>query len=258
MNLDAVWHDLECGAYTEDLALWRSLAARTGGPVLDVGAGTGRVTLELAACGVEVVAIDTAAPLLAALACRAAGLPVETAVADARELCLDRRFSLILVPMQTLQLFGGRAGRRAFFRCALEHLEPGALLAAALADAMDCFDEERDLPPPPDVREILDVRYTSQLLRVVDDRGRAAIHRRREIVRSHRRSEAYDVVVHLDRVSADEVTTEARQLGFIPEPPLHVPESEQYLGSTVIVLRTPETPATPTHSTPIPRTSEPL
>ena len=240
MNLDAVWHDLECGAYTEDLALWRSLAARTGGPVLDVGAGTGRVTLELAACGLEVVAIDIAEPLLAALACRAAGLSVETVVTDARGFCLDRRFALIVVPMQTLQLFGGRPGRAAFFRRALEHLDPGALLAAALADAMDCFDEERDLPPPPDAREILDVRYASQLLRVVDDRGRAAIHRRREIVRPHRLGEVHDVVVHLDRVSAADVAAEAHKLGFIPEPFLYVPESEQYLGSTVVVLRAPE------------------
>jgi SAM-dependent methyltransferase len=240
MNLDALWHDLECGAYTEDLALWRSLAARTGGPVLDVGAGTGRVTLELAAaCGVEVVAIDTAATLLAALAYRAGGLPVDTVVTDARELRLQKRFSLILVPMQTLQLFGGRAGRAAFFRCALEHLKPGALLAAALADAMECFDDERDLPPPPDAREIVDVRYTSQLLRVVDDGGRAAIHRRREIARPHGRSEADHVVVHVDRVSADEVATEGRQLGFISEPFLFVPESERYLGSTVVVLRAP-------------------
>jgi hypothetical protein len=42
MNLDAAWHDLECGAYAEDLPLWRMLAGTVGGPVLDVGAGTGR------------------------------------------------------------------------------------------------------------------------------------------------------------------------------------------------------------------------
>jgi SAM-dependent methyltransferase len=239
MNLDAVWHDLECGAYTEDLALWCALAGTTGGPVLDVGAGTGRVTLELATGGVEVVAIDAEAPLLAALECRAAGLPVQTVVADARDFRLDRRFGLILVPMQTLQLFGGRVGRAAFFRGALEHLKRGGLLAAALADAMDCFDEEHDAPPPPDAREILGVRYASQLLRVVDERGRAAIHRRRKIVRACSRVEAEDVVVHLDRVSPDEVAAEARELGFIIEPRLYIPETEQHLGSTVVVLRAP-------------------
>ena len=239
MNLDAVWHDLECGAYTEDLALWRELANRTGGPLLDIGAGTGRVTLELAAGGVEVVALDSCAPLLSALARRGEGLPVTTAVADARDFCLDRRFSLILVPMQTLQLLGGPSGRGAFLRCARAHLRSGGLLAAALADAMDCFDDEHELAPPPQSRVILGVLYSSQLLRVVADEGRAAIHRRREIVRAPDRSETQEVVVHLDRVSAEQVAAEAREVGFIPEPPLSIVETEQYLGSTVVVLRAP-------------------
>lgn len=239
MNLDAVWHDLECGRYSEDLALWRALAASTPGPVLDVGAGTGRVTLELAAQGVEVVALDAAESLLAALRCRAGDLPVETVVADARAFRLDRPFSLIVVPMQTLQLFGGRVGRAAFFRTALAHLVSGGLLAAALADAMDCFDDERDTPPPPEAREILGARYTSQLRQVVDDRGRAAIHRRREVFRAHGVREVMDVVVRLDRVSADEVATEAREIGFCIEPQLFIPETEQYLGSIVVVLRAP-------------------
>jgi SAM-dependent methyltransferase len=239
MNLDAVWHDLECGAYGEDLALWRHLAARTGGPVLDVGAGTGRVTLALAAGGVEMVGLDVDEQLLEALAVRATGLPVETVVADARELCLGRRFPLILVPMQTLQLFGGALGRAAFLRRALDHLEPGGLLAAALADAMDCFDDDHDIPPPPDAREILGMRYASQLLAVVEEDGRAALHRRRVVSRVSDRAEAHDIVIYLDRVSADEVGSEARALGFTPEPHLYVPETEQYLGSTVVVLRAP-------------------
>jgi SAM-dependent methyltransferase len=239
MNLDAVWHDLECGGYEEDLALWRELADRTGGPVLDIGAGTGRVTLALAAHGIEVIALDRDEPLLQALAVRAAGLPVRTVAADAREFSLDRRVRLILVPMQTLQLFGGASGRGAFLARALEHLEPGGLLAAALADAMDCFDEDHDMPPPPDAREILGVRYTSQLLAVVDEDGRAAIHRRREIVHAPGEGEAEDVVVHLDRVSADEIAAEAEQLGFTAEPHRHIPQTERYLGSTVVVLRAP-------------------
>ena len=238
MNVDAVWHDLECGGYSDDLALWRALAASSGGPVLDVGAGTARVTLELASRGVEVVALDFAPRLLAALGCRAAGMPVETVCADAREFRVDRHFSLIVVPMQTLQLFGA-AGRETFLRCAFEHLKPGGLLAAALTDAMECFDEEHDLPPPAEACEILGVRYTSQLVGVAEERGRAAIRRRREIMRADDRGETQNVVVHLDRVSPDEVAAEARRVGFVARPCLHIPESEQYLGSTVVVLQAP-------------------
>jgi SAM-dependent methyltransferase len=237
MNLDALWHDLECGAYGEDLPLWRALAAEAGGPVLDVGAGTGRVALHLAAAGVPVVALDAEARLLEALEHRAAGLPVETVVGDARAFTLERRVALVLVPMQTLQLLGGPRGRAAFLRCALDHLEPGGLVAAALADAMDCFDEEHDMPPPPDAREIAGVRYASQLFAVDDEGDRAAIRRRREIVGPGEGYECEDVVVRLDRVSPAEVAMEGRAAGFLNEPDRSVAETEEYLGSTVVILR---------------------
>src|SRR3954454_7467875 len=228
MRLQALWHDLECGAYAEDRPLWRALAGEARGPVLDVGAGTGRVSLDLAAGGVSVVALDTEPELLGVLRHRGAGLPVETVVADARDFTLGRRFSLVLVPMQTLQLLGGGNGRAAFLRCALDHLEPGGLLAAALADAMDCFDSEHDQPPRPDAREVAGVRYASQLVSVVDDGGRAAIHRRREITGPRECRESAETIVRLDRVTGEEVAAEAAQLGFVIEPCRSIPETEEY------------------------------
>jgi SAM-dependent methyltransferase len=239
MNLDALWHDLECGDYAEDLPLWRELAEDADGPVLDVGAGTGRVTLDLAARGVRALALDTDAALLNALRHRAKGLPVETVVADARRFALGRRFALVIVPMQTLQLLGGARGRAAFLRCALDHLEPGALLAAAVADAMDCFDDEHPLPPPPAGRDIVDVRYATRLLAVVEDGDRAAMHWRREIIGPGDRYACRDVTLHLDRVAADEVAEEAARIGFLSEPHRFVPETEEYLGSTVVLQRAP-------------------
>ncbi|MGZ8649364.1 MAG: class I SAM-dependent methyltransferase, partial [Solirubrobacteraceae bacterium] len=194
---------------------------------------------DLATHGIAVVALDAGAALLEALERRAAGLPVETVVADARDFDLGRRFPLVLVPMQTLQLLGGRSGRAEFLRRALDHLQPGGLLAVAVADAMDCFDEEHDMPPPPDACEVADMRYASQLISVVEEDGRAAILRRREVIGPGEAYESVEAVVRLDRVTAREVAGEAAGLGFLAEPDRFVPETEEYIGSTVVVLRAP-------------------
>ena len=130
--MSVIWHDLECGAYDADLDLWRELAERYGSPVLDVGAGTGRVALELARRGHAVTALDRDPGLLEELERRGKGLPVQTAVADAREFELGRRFPLIIVPMQTIQLLQGARGRGQFLRRAARHLESaGALCSMA-------------------------------------------------------------------------------------------------------------------------------
>ena len=138
-----VWHDLECGGYRADLPLWRELAERAGGSTLDVGAGSGRVSLDLARAGIGVTALDVDPVLLAALAERAQrlGLSVATVCADARSFSLARRdYALCVVPMQTIQLLGGAEGRVAFLRCAREHLRPGATLACAILASLEPFD----------------------------------------------------------------------------------------------------------------------
>jgi len=84
----AVWHDVECASYTADLDLWRELAEDAGGAVLDVGCGTGRVALDLAERGHEVMGVDSDPELVATLARRARerGLRVHAEVSDARTL----------------------------------------------------------------------------------------------------------------------------------------------------------------------------
>jgi ubiquinone/menaquinone biosynthesis C-methylase UbiE len=47
-----------------DVAFWRRVAAKAGGAVLELGCGTGRVSLPLARAGVQMVGIDRSAPML--------------------------------------------------------------------------------------------------------------------------------------------------------------------------------------------------
>jgi SAM-dependent methyltransferase len=241
MSLAVVWHDVECGGYGEDLPLWRRLAAAGGGPVLDVGAGTGRVSLDLAAAGFAVTALDLDAELLEALRERAAdaSVAVETVVADARDFAVgEEAFSLVIVPMQTLQLLGGPEGRARFLRSARAALKPGGVVAAALADALESFDAESDRLPAPDVTEIDGVRFSSLPLAVVDEGDRAAIHRLRQVEgRGGLPLIEERDVIRLDRVSAADVAEEAEALGFTAESALRIAQTEVYVGSTVVVLR---------------------
>jgi SAM-dependent methyltransferase len=234
---EVIWHDIECGGYDLDLPLWRELADREGSPVLDVGAGTGRVALDLARRGHEIVALDRDPALLDALRERGAGLAVHTVAADARDFALDRRFALVIVPMQTLQLLGGAGGRARFLECARAHLTGGGLLAVALADALDAFDEDHDQPPVPDLREVGGVVYASRPVAVRDLGDRAAIERVREIVARDGTRTVSDDVIELDRVDADELAAEAGAFGLRAQAPRRIPATLEYVGSTVVMLR---------------------
>jgi SAM-dependent methyltransferase len=232
-----LWHDLECGGYDRDLPLWRELAEREESAVLDIGAGTGRVALDLARRGHEVVALDRDVALLHALRERSAGVAVTTVAADARDFALDRRFGLILVPMQTVQLLGGREGRARFLARARDHLAPGGLLAAALADALEAFDAEHDQPPMPDLREVGGVVYASHPVAVRDLGDRAAIERVREIVSRDGTRTVSDEVVELDRLDPDTLAAEAATVGLRAEASRRLEPTTAYVGSTVVMLR---------------------
>ena len=235
----AIWHDLECGSYTADLTFWRALAQRVGGPVLDVGAGTGRTALALAREGHEIVAIDLDDELLSQLRERAAGLEVTTIVADARAFWLDLTFPLIIVPMQTIQLLGGASGRAAFLECAAYHLESPGVLAVAIADDLELFDiSEGTLPGPlPDVTERDGVVYSSRPVAVRADGDGFALERRRETVTTDGRLSTEQDLIHLDRVDPDVLEREGETAGLRAASRMEIAPTEEYVGSTVVMFR---------------------
>ncbi|MBX5441985.1 MAG: class I SAM-dependent methyltransferase [Solirubrobacteraceae bacterium] len=236
-SVNVIWHDVECGAYDADLPLWRELSEGVDGPVLDVGAGTGRVALDLARRGRTVIALDADPDLLAALRERAGRLPVRTVCADARDFALDEEVALVIVPMQTLQLLGGPEGRRAFLRCAARHLRPGGLLAAALADATDGAPPgDEPLGALPDIREVDGTVYASHPVGLRREDGGVVIQRIREVVdpRGGRTTEGNEI--RLDDLDPATVEAEAAPLGFEPRPPRAVAATDEYVGSEVVVL----------------------
>jgi SAM-dependent methyltransferase len=229
------WHDVEHGSYVADLPLWRQLAAATGGPLLDLGSGTGRVAVDLAGQGHDVVALDSEPELLAELSERAAS--VTTVHADARGFSLDAKFALILAPMQLVQILGGHEGRVAMLQSVHAHLSPGGLFAAALSDPNDAVPEELVPPPLPDIIERDGWVFSSQPLSMYEQDGRVVIERRRQAVSPAGELREEEARIELDVVTLDELEAEAAAAGLRPVARKTIPETLDHIGSTVVICR---------------------
>lgn len=130
---DALLYDMQYEAYRDDLPFYLRVAADQGGPVLELGAGTGRITEALAAAGHEVVAVDASAAMLARarerLASPIAAGQVTLMQADMRDLALDRRFALVAAPFNTLMHAYTLADQDRTLATVRAHLEPGGAFA---------------------------------------------------------------------------------------------------------------------------------
>ena len=237
-----IWHDLECHGYVEDLPLWQELAAAAAGPVLEVGAGTGRVALDLAAAGFEVTALDSDPVLLAELSARAhrRGLAVETICADAGALGADAglgTFGAVIVPMQTVQLL---ADREAFFSGVRRVLRPGGVLAMAIAEELETFegDGEAGWLPEPDVGRKNGWEFVSQPTAIRVNGARAAIERVRRATAPDGTQTRITATIALNLVTSEQLEAEAAQHGLRPDRRRHeIPGTEIHVGSTVVMLR---------------------
>lgn len=228
-----IWHDLECHGYRADLELWRELAVS---PVLDVGAGTGRVALDLAAHGHDVTALDRDAGLLAELERRAGacGLSrrITTACADAQGFELGRRFPTVIAPMQTVQLL---ADRLAFLRCARAHLRPGGLLAIAIVAELEPFDGS--VLPPPDVGRFDGWRYSSQAVAIRPAAGAMRIERLRSAWGPDGERLLELDATDLAALDAPTLEAEAEAAGLRPAGRRPLAQTDDHVGSEVVLLR---------------------
>jgi SAM-dependent methyltransferase len=123
----------------DDTALYLALAERTGGPIVELAAGTGRIVRPLAAAGHEITAVDLDPAMLARLRERAP-VNVTPVLADLTTWRPPRpAFRLAILGLNALFLMAGRHEQRAALESLAAALVPGGLAVVDiwLPDAVD-------------------------------------------------------------------------------------------------------------------------
>lgn len=229
-----IWHDVECGDYEADLPLWEDLAERCGGPILELGCGTGRVALHLARQGHRVIGLDRDQDLILELAARSRGLPVEPLWADALDFESEEQVALALAPMQFLQLLRNPESRLRCLQRVAAALQPGSLFAVAILRSPPVSTGDF---PPPDVREIDGWTYSS--LPTINGMiaGRLMLRRLRQTISPEGELVAEEADrVELLWIDPEELKAESESVGFTPAGHRIVPETETHVGSAVLLL----------------------
>jgi len=106
-----------------DVAFYVEEALRAGGPVLELGCGTGRILVPSAQAGARMTGLDFSETMLRQL--RAKLPEADVHVGDMRAFDLKRRFALVTIPFRALGHVHETAGQLAVFRNVSRHLAPG-------------------------------------------------------------------------------------------------------------------------------------
>lgn len=106
MNYDefADLYDHQYDLYRDDLHFYGQLAERVGGKVLEIGAGTGRVTTYLSRRGVDVTGLEPSARMLerAKLRAEREHLTLNVVQGDVKTFAMSQRYDLIIAPFNAL------------------------------------------------------------------------------------------------------------------------------------------------------------
>lgn len=134
----ARYYDWEHADFDDDVALYLDFVRRTGGPILELACGTGRLMRPLLELGERVVGVDNSDEMLARAreTLGAAGLLGRAQLhrADVRSLALDERFPLVIFGLDSFGLLLTTPDQLAALARIREHLVPGGLLILDVAN----------------------------------------------------------------------------------------------------------------------------
>ena len=120
-------YDPWSASVVEDVPFYLDEAVRSGGPVLELGVGTGRIAIPIAAAGVEVVGVDLSEGMLEVAREQAAlaGVTVDLRHGDMRDPPVEGTFPLVIVPFRSMLHMETDADRRKALGAVRRLLAPG-------------------------------------------------------------------------------------------------------------------------------------
>jgi SAM-dependent methyltransferase len=145
---DPILFDIENSDFEPDGPFYLSLAQQVGGPVLELGCGTGRITIPLAQQGIDMTGLDIVPDMLVQARNKAGDLAIQWIEADVRDFHLGRQYSLICAPGCVFEHLLVRTDQEAMLACVHEHLAPDGLFVISTRlprpELMENTEEEQD------------------------------------------------------------------------------------------------------------------
>ena len=120
-------YDPWSASVVEDVAFYLEEARRSGGPVVELGVGTGRIAVPIAADGISVIGVDSSRGMLDVCARRAtlAGVELDLRVGDLRKPPVSERVPLVICPFRSLLHMHTDEDRLSVLAAAYDLLVPG-------------------------------------------------------------------------------------------------------------------------------------
>ncbi len=129
------WADLYDSVYSyvrDDIPFYIEEALAAGGPVLELGCGTGRVTIPIAAAGVDITGVDSSMAMLTVARRKAEVLPesarLQLVEGDMREGYLGQKFNLVIIPFRGFLALMTVEDQMSALSIISSHLVPGGKL----------------------------------------------------------------------------------------------------------------------------------
>ena len=137
---DADYYDYYALGNPGDVDFYVAKAKASGGVTLEIGCGTGRVTIPIARAGVEIVGLDIAQGMLDEADRKLAAEPAEVKArvrwvqGDMRTFSLGRRFGLVIIPYRSFQYMMTPQQQIECLQVISRHLDHGGLLVFDIFD----------------------------------------------------------------------------------------------------------------------------